>query len=256
METITSSSNSKIVIYSKLNEKKYRDEYKMFLLENYKLTVEAIKRNEDIVAILIRDDMVEKYQDIIDKKRENVLVCSRNVFSKISDTVTSQGIITVAKIKKQNPIEEVKGKTLVLDRIQDAGNMGTLMRSAVGFGFENVILVNSVDPFNPKVVRSCGGSVFSLNILKNTEKEVILHAKSNNFAVFVADMDGKDLYEVNDFPANSMVIIGNEGQGVSTCFTENSTSKIMIPMTDKLESLNAGVSGAIIMSYIHSKTKV
>ena len=130
METITSSSNSKIVIYSKLNEKKYRDEYKMFLLENYKLTVEAIKRNEDIVAILIRDDMVEKYQDIIDKKRENVLVCSRNVFSKISDTVTSQGIITVAKIKKQNPIEEVKGKTLVLDRIQDAGNMGTLMRSA------------------------------------------------------------------------------------------------------------------------------
>ena len=84
---------------------------------------------------------------------------------------------------------------------------------------------------------------------------MLLHAKSNNFAIFVADMDGKDLYKVENFPENTMVIIGNEGQGVSSSFMENSTTKIMIPMTSNLESLNAGVSGAIIMSYIHSKIK-
>jgi len=255
METITSLNNNRIVMYTKLNDKKYRDEYKMFLLENYKLAIEAISRGEDLVSIIIREDMQEKYKDIIDKVSEKIIIVPNNVFSRISDTIISQGIIAVARIKKQKLISDIKGKTLVLDRIQDAGNMGTLMRSAEGFGFENVILVNSVDPYNPKVIRSCGGSVFSLNILKNTENEVLLHAKSNNFAIFVADMDGKDLYKVENFPENTMVIIGNEGHGDSSSFMENSTTKIMIPMTSNLESLNAGVSGAIIMSYIHSKIK-
>ena len=254
MEIITSQNNSRVVLYSKLNDKKYREENQMFLLENYKLTLEAIDRHEDIVSILIREDMTKKYHDIVSSQNEKVMVLSKNVFSKISDTVTSQGIIAVLKIKAPKAVESIQGKTLVLDRIQDAGNMGTLMRSAIGFGFENVVLIDCVDPYNPKVVRSCGGSVFSLNLFKNTEKNVISHAKNNNFAVFVADMDGENLYSRQEFERNTMVIVGNEGQGVSQFLKANATNIVMIPMTENLESLNAGVSGSIIMSYINSKS--
>lgn len=252
MEIITSTSNEKIIKYSKLNQKKYRDEYSLFLLENYKLINEAKNRNEDIECIIIREDMKDKYAEII-KTFDNIIIVSSSVFSKISDTITSQGIIAVIKKPLQKSIENINGKTLVLDRIQDAGNMGTLMRSALGFGFKNLVLINSVDPYNPKVIRSCGGSIFLLNIIEIQENALIFHAKNNKIAVFVADMQGKDLYTFDSFPDNLMVIVGNEGQGVSKALEEAATDNIKIPMSENLESLNAGVSGSIIMSFIHSK---
>lgn len=255
MEKITSTSNSKVMLYSKLNQKKYRDEYNMFLLENYKLIVEALERNEKIEAIIIREDYEEKYKDIILKENNKVLIVPNNVFAKISDTVTSQGIIAVANKKKLVPLSKIKGKTLVLDRIQDAGNVGTLIRSALGFGFENVILLDSADVYSPKVVRSSGGGVFSLNFIEIQEKELVFYINNSNFAIFIADMNGENLYNLKNTPNNLMLIVGNEGQGVSNNLKALATHTLSIPMSSNLESLNAGVSGSIIMSYISEISK-
>ena len=253
METITSLNNNRIVMYSKLNDKKYRDEYGLFLLENYKLIIEAIKRNEEIECIIIDENKIDKFTSVVNKLNDKIIVVSSNIFSKVCDTKTSQGIIAVIKIKEQLSLSSVSGKTLVLDRLQDAGNVGTLMRSALGFGFKNIILIDCVDIYNPKVIRSCGGSIFSLNLIKITEKELLFNLKKNKFAVFTADMNGTNLYSINNFPIDMMLIIGNEGQGVSSALEEASNYNISIPMDKQLESLNAGVSGSIIMSYINSK---
>lgn len=255
MEKITSTSNSKIMLYSKLNQKKYRDEYNMFLLENYKLIVEALERNEKIETIIIREDFEQKYKEIILKENNRVLIVPNNVFAKISDTVTSQGIIAVASKKEPVPLSKIKGKTLVLDRIQDAGNVGTLIRSALGFGFENVILLDSVDIYSPKVVRSSGGGIFSLNFIAIQEKELIFYINNSNFAIFIADMYGENLYKLKNTPNNLMLIVGNEGQGVSNNLKALATHTLSIPMSSNLESLNAGVSGSIIMSYISEISK-
>lgn len=249
MENITSTSNEKIKFYAKLNQKKFRDETGLFLLENFKLIQEAINRHEKIETIIIRTDAEKKYQNIINQF-DNIILVSQPVFNKISDTVTSQGIIAVIKKPQEKTLNDIQGKTLVLDRIQDAGNVGTLMRSCLGFEFNNVVLIDCASPFSPKVIRSCGGSIFSLNLVETSESELISHIKSNNFAVFSADMQGENLYKIKNIPSNIMVIVGNEGQGVSDNLSKASTHIVSIPMSKKLESLNAGVSGSIIMSYL------
>jgi len=256
METITSLNNNRIVMYSKLKDKKYRDEYKLFLLENYKLIVEAIKRGEKIESIIILDEYQDKFPSVIKVASDKIIIVNKQIFSKLSDTVTSQGIIAIIKIKDQISLSSLSGKTLVLDRLQDAGNVGTLLRSAQGFGFENIVLIDSVDIYNTKVIRSSGGSIFSLNLIKTSEKELLFEIKKNNFAVFVADMNGENLYTIEEFPANLMLVIGNEGQGVSSHIEESATNNIMVPMSKNLESLNAAVSGSIIMSYISSKNLI
>lgn len=251
MERITSVNNNKIVMFSKLTDKKYRDEYGLFLLENYKLTLEALKRGEDIECLIIDEDKQEKFEKIIDKFSNKIIITSNQVFSKISDTVTSQGIIAVCKIKEETNVSSMSGKVLVLDRIQDAGNMGTILRSAQGFGFKNVVMIDCVSVYNPKVIRSSGGSIFLLNFANVKTNELLFHIKRENFAVFSADMNGKNLYQITKIPENIMIVIGNEGQGISEQISEQSES-ISIPMEPSLESLNAAVSASIIMSYFSS----
>ncbi|MBQ9790098.1 MAG: RNA methyltransferase [Clostridia bacterium] len=253
MEKITSSNNNRVVMFSKLNQKKYRDEYGLFLLENYKLIAEVVKRGDEIEQLLIDESKQDKFEKIIQKLYEQTIILPSNIFAKISETVTSQGIIAVMKKRDETSIASLCGRILVLDRIQDAGNVGTLLRSAQGFGFQNVIMIDSADEYSSKVIRSSGGSIFHLNIAHTSEKELLNLIKRSDLAVFTADMNGSSLYETHDFPQNMMLIVGNEGQGVSTALEEASTNNIMIPMEEGLESLNAGVSGSIIMSYIHSK---
>ena len=223
------------------------------MLENYKLIREAIERHEKIECIIVEESKFSKYSNILETIQNDVLIVPENVFSKVCDTVTSQGIIAVIHKNDNISVQSVNGRVLVLDRIQDAGNVGTLMRSSLGFGFDHVVLIDSADPYSPKVIRSCGGSVFKLKIAECSEKELINAIRKNNHTVFTADMNGTNMYDMKSFPNSMMLIIGNEGQGVSGALEEASTNNIMIPMKNDLESLNAGVSGSIIMSYIHSK---
>ncbi len=253
MENITSSNNGKIVMFSKLAQKKYRDEYGLFVLENHKLIVEAVKRGDEIEYLVVDEAKQDKFAGLIQKLHERTIIVPSNIFAKISETVTTQGVLAIVQKRKDVSLASLDGRILVLDRIQDAGNVGTLMRSALGFGFQNVVMIDSADEYSSKVIRSSGGSIFSLQIVHASEKEVLNTVRKSNIPVFTADMNGTNLYEFEEFPENMMVVVGNEGQGVSVSLEEASTNNLMIPMEAGLESLNAGVSGSIIMSYIHSK---
>ena len=128
------------------------------------------------------------------------------------------------------------------------GNVGTLIRSAVGTGFLDIYLISCASVTNPKTVRSTMGALFKANIYEVDEK-FVKTLKVWNQTVYVADMDGENIFETS-FQQNCGIIVGNEGQGVSDELIEIATNKISIPMKNNLESLNAGVSGSIIMYQI------
>ena len=229
---ITSLANSKVKEWTKLKDKKYRDETNTFLVESEHLVDEAIKRG--VVKELISLENT-KYQD--------ATIVSYEVMKKITNQVTPPNVCAVCNKLK---CEEVKESALLLDDISDPGNLGTIIRSAVAFGFKNIVLsLHSVDVYNPKVIRSSEGMIFHVNIIYS---DLIDFINKHSFLTIYGTsvINGKKL---NDLKFNKQVgiIIGNEGRGMSEdlkCFCKN---LIYIPMNKNCESLNAGVSASIIM---------
>ena len=232
---ITSVKNEKIKQFLKLSEDRH-----VLCLDNPKLIEEAIKSNYKIIGVLKQENINKEYTS------EDIVV-SDSVINKFTNTKTSQGVVAFVEYK-QKTVEKPTNCFLILDRVQDPGNVGTLIRSAVGTGFLDIYLISCASVTNPKTVRSTMGALFKANIFE-VDNNFIEDLKSWGKNIYVADMDGKNIFETT-FEDNCGIIVGNEGQGVSDSLIEISTNKISIPMKNNLESLNAGVSGSIIMYQI------
>ena len=247
MEIITSVKNKTVV--DALNLKKDKNDY--VFLEGEKQLVEAINNNSQIEKVFVIDTKYEEFANKYQKIKEIVAVSS-NVIEKLSSTKTPQGVIAIVKIESLK-LRKPSGNYLVLDNIQDPGNMGTIIRSAVGADFLDIYSINSVDFRNDKVVRSTMGNIFKVNIFQTNNQEFIENFKNWNLPLYSADFGGENIFEFK--PENKFgVVIGNEGNGVSEEISNICTKKITIPMKNNLESLNAGVSSAIIM-YVLSNNK-
>lgn len=247
MEIITSVKNKTVV--DALNLKKDKNDY--VFLEGEKQLVEAINNNSQIEKVFVIDTKYEEFANKYQKIKEIVAVSS-NVIEKLSSTKTPQGVIAIVKIESLK-LRKPNGNYLVLDNIQDPGNMGTIIRSAVGADFLDIYSINSVDFRNDKVVRSTMGNIFKVNIFQTNNQEFIENFKNWNLPLYSADFGGENIFEFK--PENKFgVVIGNEGNGVSEEISNICTKKITIPMKNNLESLNAGVSSAIIM-YVLSNNK-
>lgn len=229
---ITSLSNSKVKEWTKLKDKKYRDETNTFLVESEHLVDEALKKG--VVKELISLENT-KYQDAI--------IVSYEVMKKITNQVTPPNICAVCNKLK---CEEVKESALLLDDISDPGNLGTIIRSAVAFGFKNIVLsLHSVDFYNPKVIRSSEGMIFHVNIIYS---DLIDFINKHSFLTIYGTSvkNGKKLRDIK-FNKQVGIIIGNEGRGMSEDLKRFCNELIYIPMNSACESLNAGVSASIIM---------
>ena len=247
MEIITSVKNKTVV--DALNLKKDKNDY--VFLEGEKQLVEAINNNSQIEKVFVIDTKYEEFANKYQKIKEIVAVSS-NVIEKLSSTKTPQGVIAIVKFESLK-LRKPNGNYLVLDNIQDPGNMGTIIRSAVGADFLDIYSINSVDFRNDKVVRSTMGNIFKVNIFQTNNQEFIENFKNWNLPLYSADFGGENIFEFK--PENKFgVVIGNEGNGVSEEISNICTKKITIPMKNNLESLNAGVSSAIIM-YVLSNNK-
>ena len=247
MEIITSVKNKTVV--DALNLKKDKNDY--VFLEGEKQLVEAINNNSQIEKVFVIDTKYEEFAKKYQKIKEIVAVSS-NVIEKLTSTKTPQGVIAIVKIESLK-LRKPSGNYLVLDNIQDPGNMGTIIRSAVGADFLDIYSINSVDFRNDKVVRSTMGNIFKVNIFQTNNQEFIENFKNWNLPLYSADFGGENIFEFK--PENKFgVVIGNEGNGVSEEISNICTKKITIPMKNNLESLNAGVSSAIIM-YVLSNNK-
>jgi TrmH family RNA methyltransferase len=232
---ITSVNNKLIKEMVKLHHKKYRDETGLFLVEGYHLYEEAKKVGNIQTVFTVN-------QTIIGPK---VIYVTEPVLSKLAKIQSPQGIITICR-KVEN--YEIKNKVLLLDHIQDPGNLGTLLRSALAFDFGTIVLDNTVDLYNDKVIRSTQGALYKLNII---EKDAITFFKENSeYTVYGTSMNGININEI-DTDQKLILVLGNEGSGVREEILEYTHKNVTIK-TNEVDSLNVGVAGSIIMHNINN----
>lgn len=238
---LASMQNEKVKMLKKLMADK-----SLVFFDNPKLVQEAFDAGHNILYVIKKEGYVGK----TDYGGEVVEVAP-NIFNHFSSTVTSQGLIGVVQFKQQ-PMQKPNGNFLVLDGLQDPGNVGTLLRSALGANFLDVYLLDCVKANNSKVVRSSMGAIFKLNIYQTSKQQFIEQYKTWGLPLYICNMQGNNLYTSKiTMPAG--VVVGNEGNGVSSQMLALATHNISIPMQNGLESLNAGVSGSIVMFYINNQ---
>ncbi len=218
----------------------------LVFFDNPKLVEEAYISGHQIIYLIKQEGYLGK----TDYGGEIVEV-SENVYKSFSTTINSQGLIGVVKFNF-NKIEKPKGNFLVLDALQDPGNIGTLIRSALGANFLDIYLVDTAKATNDKVIRSSMGAIFKTRIYPCAKEEFIQNFKSWNLPLLSCNMNGESIYKTT-YPKQVGVMVGNEGNGVSADMQALSSKIVSIPMQNNLESLNAGVSGAIVMFQICQK---
>ncbi|MBR5516359.1 MAG: RNA methyltransferase [Firmicutes bacterium] len=252
MREITSKNNQIFKNFQKLEAKKYRDRFGLYLIEGENLIDEAYKNGAEFTEILIRmGDESRFMKPWMDK--EDVYLVSPSLFGELAQTETSQGII--ASVKKPNLSldefikEKSSGNFVVLDRLQDPGNIGTIIRTADAAGYELVIAMKgTADIFSPKVVRSATGSLFRVPIaFVENNNELIAFAKKAGKKLAATCLDDSKFYYEEDLKENIALVVGNEGNGIDPDLIAKSDVKIKIPMHGSIESLNAAVAAAIIM---------
>lgn len=233
----TSIENEHIKEIKKLNNKKYRDLNGKFIIEGKHLVEEAIK-NYLVEEILLLEGNNEKY----DVKTNYV---NGKVMKYITELDNPSKIIGICHKKN----DKIQGNhILILDDIQDPGNLGTIIRSAVAFNIDTIILSKTgVDLYNSKVLRSTQGMIFNINIVVSDIKEEILKLKSDNYKILTTNVEGGKLVKSIEKNQKFAIIIGNEGKGVSKEIKELSDEYIYIEMNKKCESLNAAVATSIIL---------
>lgn len=225
-EMITSSANPKIKDYAKLLQKKYRDDTGLFIVEGYHLVEEALK------AKIVKEVLT------CDEKFDGTLV-SKEVIAKLSSTETPQDVVAICK----KVTKELKGnRVLALDNIQDPGNVGTLIRTARAFSWD-AVLVKGVDIYSPKVIRSSQGAFFSMNVIQTQD----LTRSFKEYEVVGAMLD-KEATVYSSYKAASkvMLVLGNEGNGISGEVAKLLDKKVYIPID--FESLNVAQAGAILLN--------
>ena len=236
MEIITSLQNNKIKELNKLKEKKYRDEANLFLVEGDHLVNEAYKTNQ-LVEILATTSFNEEL-DV------PITYISEDVMKKLSSMISPSNVIGLCK--KFKPIG-YGNRILILDNLQDPGNLGTIIRSAASFNFDTIALSEvSVDLYNDKVIRSSEGMIFHSNVIRCDIYKLVNELKTNNYKIITTDVNGGEIVSEVDFDKKIAIIIGSEGAGVGK-IKELADISMYIPMNKKCESLNASVAASIIM---------
>lgn len=242
---ITSKTNELIKHVKSLHQKKFRDEYKEYFVEGVKLINEAISENKEIIKILICDELLREEFSI--PSEDSVEYVAKNVFEYVSGTQSPQGILAVIKM------DEFKGEVcentvFALDDLQDPGNLGTILRSLDSAGINTLLLSkDTVDLYNPKVIRSTMGAIFRVKVLDNLDlKEELLKLKKAGYKVVITSLDTNEMHYNLNFSDRLVIVIGNEAKGVKKEIQDLADIKVKIPMLGRTESLNASVAASVI----------
>ena len=247
---ITSKDNEIIKNIKKLKEKKYRVD--SYIVEGIKMVKEAISENQEIALIAIRED----FKIDFDTQNIKTVIISNKIFNDISDVKTPQGILAVIKKNQNNQIETNQEYILALDSLQDPGNMGTIIRTADSANINQIIInKTTVDPYSPKVIRSTMGAIYRTNIIEVEDlKATLKEMKLKGFQIITTDLKAtQSIYDIN-YNNKTVVVIGNEANGVSQEILQTADKKVIIPMLGKTESLNASIAASImIYEYVRQK---
>ncbi len=238
--------------YTSLNKVKYRKIEQKFIVEGKRLVDEAVESNFDCEVIIASESFAKTNTEKINKYKHRTIVqtIADNDFSTIADTQTPQGVLAIMEIPLQRYIDETKeGLVVALENISDPGNVGTIIRTCDWFGINDIIISsNSVDIYNPKVIRSTMGSLFHVNIQISENIVGTLKAfKQKGKKIFCADMNGENIYDFNK-SKSAVLVFSNEASGPTERLLEIADSIITIPKFGNAESLNVATATAIVVS--------
>ncbi len=262
MQVITSKENEFVKEIRKLKDKKHRDEKNEFIIEGIKLIEEAIVEKAKIKTIVVCEECMK--DGAMDKNvlyeiaKYNCIYVSEKVFKLLTDVSNPQGILAVIeKNGKEDEINYNEDIIVVLDGIQDPGNLGTILRTVDSANLKQIIVSDiTADVYNPKVVRSTMGAIFRVKVIESKNLiETLKIIKKHKFKIISTSLDdSKSIYDI-DYN-KKVIVIGNEANGVSERIQKLSDEKIKIPMLGKTESLNASVAaGIVIYEYVRNKIK-
>lgn len=242
MIIINSKQNQLIKYALSIKEKKGIVKHNECLVESEKLVFDLVNSNHKVSAILCSENKVEKFSYILNQFKGKIYYISEQISKHLADSVTPSGIFAFVGVPN-NPTFDKQSNYLVLDNLQDPTNVGALIRSAKAFGYNNICILGGFFPYTYKVIRSSMGYVFDVNIINMTVEQL----KSLNLPIYVGDMKGKDVSLIDKPKSPFAVAVGNEGQGISQQLFDICSNVVKIPMQNGVESLNASVSGGILM---------
>lgn len=252
---ITSTANAKIKRLVNLKKKrKARDEEKVFLVEGIRMfrEVPAKRLQEVYVSETFWKKEKAEVEAILSKSRIRAEVLSDTVFAHASDTKTPQGVLCVVA-QKENTLDDVVNADnphiLVLDNLQDPGNLGTIVRTAEGAGVTGILMSKeTVDIYNPKTIRSTMGSVYRMPFCYAEDMvEAVGELKKRGIHTYAAHLDGKHAYDEEDYTKPCAFFIGNEGNGLRDEVAKAADTYVRIPMCGQVESLNAAIAASVLM---------
>lgn len=241
MEHITSLKNPKVTAWKALKDRKGRRESGCFLVEGRKMVEEALASAFDVETVLVQEGM-----ELPDGLTMPVYELPAHVLAAVCDTKTPQGIAAVVRMKEQSAL----GKHIVvLDGVQDPGNVGTIIRTADAAGLDGVLLSNQcADVFSPKVLRATMGSIFRMNLRTTDDLPgELTKLREKGYSILSSQLDGTPFYEREKVAEQFALVIGNEGNGVSEQVQQTATHRVRLPMRGGAESLNAAIAAAIMM---------
>ncbi len=249
---------------SKLNQKKFRKEFGLFIIEGEKIMAEALNSDWNLKLIVASDDFILKSANLeifeaISKKNIELFSASNREISKITDTVTPPGILAAVEMKNinlsyNNFNNQNTSIIVALDGISDAGNLGTIIRTCDWFKTDLVLIgKNSVELFNPKVIRSTMGSIFHIPIITDLDLQTeIIKLKEKGYRIYTTELDS-DPVENIEFAERSVLILGNESHGIDDTLNILSDKRISINNYGRAESLNVAVAGGIFLFHYRIK---
>lgn len=251
MQVIKSKDNNTLKEIKKLKEKKYRVENKKFIIEGFRFLEEGFKSDFTIDKLFIKESSVDKFKEkfslYIDEYEEKIFIINDNLFKNISGTENSQGVLAILQMKDENFNKE-EGLYILADKVQDPGNLGTIIRTAHSAGCKGVILTkDTVDLYNEKTLRATMGSIFNIPIIQDEDLTFTKGLISEGYNLVCSSLQtDKNFFEVN-LVDNAIIAVGNEGNGISDEVMNLATCKVKIPMLGNTESLNVAIAASIMI---------
>lgn len=245
MNIITSKTNNVVKKAKKLHQKKYRTE--SYLIEGWHLFEEALSSGADIVSIFALPDYADK---LVGYDQVNWL--SQDLLKDLADSKTPQGIVAEVKLQQEVLPDKLSGKYLFLEDVQDPGNLGTIIRTADAAGFDGVFISkHSADLYNLKTLRSMQGSHFHLPIYRLTTADLIDLANKSDLPILASTLSNNSVdYQTLKGTPNFVLVMGNEGQGISSMIASAADRLVHIPIKGQAESLNVAVAAGILIFHL------
>ena len=253
LKEITSLQNPAIKNIVKLSKNRERQQQQLFVIEGARELSLALQSNYTVKSVYVCREMFEKtkYPDVLDSLSKDIIFdITPAVFEKIAYRENSDGIVALAKPKPHtlNDLKLSKNPfVIILEAVEKPGNLGAILRTADAAAVDAVIVCDpQTDLYNPNVVRSSVGGIFTVQTAVCTSEDAVAWLKANNITSYAAELQAAEFYQNIDFTQSSAIVMGTEAEGLTDFWLRNAKKRIKIPMRGKIDSLNVSVSTAVL----------